>query len=163
MRKFKDYKYNHFRKSSVIISFRYPMKPIYVIILVIIVAVIAFFGYKVYHRSQLHKSFGQGAGGNQSDRNGNEQGGVSQSGDLCAGTGGNGAIVSLGNNVFTIKLKDGSHRIIHLTNQATIKTSASSPSASESDLKVGDRVTLVGGPNSDGSFTAKGVFVCGGN
>lgn len=86
---------------------------------------------------------------------------ISQSGDLCGGTGGNGQIVSVGNNEFTIKRNDdGSDQVVHLTGQATIKTSAGS--ASLSDLKVGYRVTLVGGPNPDGSFTANTVVVCNG-
>src|SRR5688500_1274185 len=38
-----------------------------------------------------------------------------QSGDLCGGTGGNGQIVSVGNNEFTIKLyADGSDMVVHL-------------------------------------------------
>ena len=84
---------------------------------------------------------------------------IPQSGDLCGGTGGNGQIVSVGDNEFTIKLDaDGSDMVVHLTGQATIKTSAGS--ASLSDLKIGYRVTLVGGPNPDGSFTADTVVVC---
>ena len=84
---------------------------------------------------------------------------ISQSGDLCGGTGGNGQIVSVGNNEFTIKRNDdGSDQVVHLSDQATIKTSAGS--ASLSDLKIGYRVTLVGGPNPDGSFTADTVVVC---
>jgi PBP1b-binding outer membrane lipoprotein LpoB len=84
---------------------------------------------------------------------------IPQSGDLCGGTGGNGQIVSVGNNEFTMKRNDdGSEQIIHLTDRATIKTSAGS--ASLSDLKIGYRVTLVGGPNPDGSFTADTVVVC---
>jgi pectate lyase len=86
---------------------------------------------------------------------------IPQSGDLCGGTGGNGQIVSVGNNEFTIKLNaDGSDMVVHLTGRATIKTSAGS--ASLSDLKIGYRVTLVGGPNPDGSFTADNVVVCNG-
>jgi pectate lyase len=86
---------------------------------------------------------------------------IPQSGDLCGGTGGRGQIVSVGNNEFTIKRNDdGSDQIIHLTSQATIKTSAGS--ASLSDLKIGYRVTLVGGSNPDGSFTAGTVIVCNG-
>jgi pectate lyase len=86
---------------------------------------------------------------------------IPQSGDLCGGTGGNGQIVSVGNNEFTIKRNDdGSDQVVHLTGQATIKTSAGS--ASLSDLKIGYRVTLVGGPNPDGSFTADTVVVCNG-
>ena len=84
---------------------------------------------------------------------------ISQGEDLCGGTGGNGQIVSVGDNEFTIKLDaDGSEMVVHLTGQATIKTSAGS--ASLSDLKIGYRVTLVGGPNPDGSFTADTVVVC---
>jgi pectate lyase len=84
-----------------------------------------------------------------------------QSEDLCGGTGGNGQIVSVGNNEFTIKLNDdGSNMVVHLTGQATIKTSAGS--ASLSDLKIGYRVTLVGDRNPDGSFTADTVVVCNG-
>ncbi len=88
-------------------------------------------------------------------------GAMPQSGDLCGGTGGNGQIVSVGNNEFTVKRNDdGSDMFVHLTGQATIKTSAGS--ASLSDLKIGYRVTLVGSRNPDGSFTAYTVVVCNG-
>ena len=84
---------------------------------------------------------------------------IPQSEDLCGGTGGNGQIVSVEDNEFTIKLDaDGSDMVVHLTGQATIKTSAGS--ASLSDLKIGYRVTLVGDRNPDGSFTADTVVVC---
>ena len=87
---------------------------------------------------------------------------IPQSGDLCGGTGGNGQIVSVGNNEFTMKRNDdGSDQVVHLTGQATIKTSAGS--ASLSDLKIGYRVTLVGDRNPDGSFTADTVVVCNGS
>lgn len=87
---------------------------------------------------------------------------IPQSGDLCGGTGGIGQIVTVGNNEFTIKRNDdGSDLVVHLSGQATIKTSAGS--ASLSDLKAGSRVTLVGGPNPDGSFTADTVVVCNGS
>jgi len=87
---------------------------------------------------------------------------IPQSEDLCGGTGGNGQIVSVGNNEFTMRRNDdsGSDQVVHLTSQAIIKTSAGSVSLS--DLKVGYRVTLVGGPNPDGSFTADTVVVCNG-
>ncbi len=86
---------------------------------------------------------------------------IPQSGDLCGGTGGNGQIVSVGNNEFTMtRNDDGTEQVVHLTGQATIKTSAGS--ASLSDLKAGYRVTLLGGPNPDGSFTAYMVVVCNG-
>ncbi len=90
----------------------------------------------------------------------NEQGGNSQGRDLCGGTGGIGQVISAGTNTITIKRKNGSTLLVNLTDQTTIKTPAGS--ASQSDLKIGDAVTLVGDPNSDGSFTADTVLVCGG-
>jgi glycopeptide antibiotics resistance protein len=86
-----------------------------------------------------------------------------QNGDLCGGTGGNGEIVSLGNNTFTLELnedgqKGGDTLIVNLTNRSTIETSTGL--ASLSDLKIGNHVTLVGGPNRDGTFTADTVVVC---
>ncbi len=80
------------------------------------------------------------------------------SGDLCGGTGGNGQIISLGDNTFTMERKDGSSQNIKLREQATIKTPTGP--GSTSDLKTGDRVTLVGDPNPDGSFSADAVFIC---
>jgi len=136
------------------------VKSMYIIILVIVIAVSAFVGYKVYHRIQIRQSFGRSSGGQSSGLGNQQEGTIPQSGDLCGGTGGNGQIVSLGDNVFTLKLNNGNNRTIHLANHATIKVSGGSSSASESDLRIGDRVTLVGGPNPDGSFTANGVYVC---
>ncbi len=84
---------------------------------------------------------------------------IPQSGDLCGGTRDNGQIISVGNNEFTLKRNDdGRNQIIHLTEKASIKTSTGSVSLS--DLKAGNRVTLVGGPNRDDSFTADTVVVC---
>jgi glycopeptide antibiotics resistance protein len=84
---------------------------------------------------------------------------ITQSGDPCGGTHGNGQIVSIGNNEFTIKRNnDESNQIIHLTSGVTIKTSNGPVSLPA--LKIGDRVTLVGGPNRDTSFTADTVAVC---
>lgn len=81
--------------------------------------------------------------------------------DLCGTTRGNGQIVSIGNNSFTLLRSDGRNLIVNLTSNATIETS--SGTVSLSDLKIGDRVTLVGGDNRDGSFTADTVVVCSGS
>ena len=89
-----------------------------------------------------------------------------QSGDLCGGTNGNGEIVSIGINIFTLKLNEGGDKklleggdlIVNLTNRATIETPTGY--ASLSDLKIGDRVTLVGDSHRDGTFTADTVVLC---
>jgi hypothetical protein len=86
---------------------------------------------------------------------------IPQGEDLCGGTNGNGQIVSVGKDEFTMERNDDSgNQVVHLSGQATIRTSAGP--ASLSDLKPGYRVTLVGGPNPDGSFTADTVVVCNG-
>src|SRR5688500_11395838 len=99
------------------------MKRIYILIIVIIVAAAAFSGYR-----------GVALAANQSE------GAMSQSGDLCGGTGGNGQIVSVKKNAFTLKRNDGKSLSVNLTGKATIETS--NGLASLSDLKMGDRVTL---------------------
>lgn len=89
------------------------------------------------------------------------EGAMPKSGDLCGGTGGNGQIVNVRYNEFTIKRNDdGRNQIIHLASHTTIETS--SGNVPISNLKNGERVTLVGGPNPDGSFTADTVVLCSG-
>jgi glycopeptide antibiotics resistance protein len=91
-----------------------------------------------------------------------------QNGDLCGGTNGNGQIVSVGSNTFTLKLSEGGNKklnggsnlIVNLTNRATIETPTGNVSLSA--LKIGDRVTLVGDNHRDGTFTAEAVVLCSG-
>jgi glycopeptide antibiotics resistance protein len=128
--------------------------------IIAVAAVAVFFGYMAYHRNQPQETVGRDAGGSQFDRTSSEEDQAPQGGDLCGGTGGNGQIVSVGDNMFTMRRKDGINQIIHLSDPAIIETSAGS--ASLADLKMGNRVTLVGGPNPDGSFTADTVVVCNG-
>ena len=78
--------------------------------------------------------------------------------DLCGGTGGIGEIVRVESSTFIIRRKDGDDQTVYLTDQPVIETQAGFVSSSE--LKSGDRVTLVGEPNMDGSFTAHAVVVC---
>ena len=86
---------------------------------------------------------------------------VPRNGDLCGGTGGYGRIVRIGSDAFSVhRNDDGASQIIHVTRRATIRTPVGSVSVS--DLQIGDRVTVVGDPNPDGSFTANAVVVCSG-
>lgn len=81
--------------------------------------------------------------------------------DLCNGTGGNGQVVRVGEDGFTLRRADvGGLLIVHLSRGATIRTTAGTGSLVGLD---GARVTLVGGPNPDGSFTADTVVVCQAN
>lgn len=70
--------------------------------------------------------------------------------------GGRGQVVSLGNGTMTIKLPDGSTRLIVVSDSTNyLKTDK----VTQSDIKTGDTVTIVGTHNSDGSITAQDVLV----
>ena len=79
---------------------------------------------------------------------------IHQSVDPCNGTGGTGQIISIGNSTITIKRNDSVNEIINLTNKTTIKNSAGA--IPKSDLKTGDRVTVV----VMSHHTATVVLVC---
>ncbi len=136
------------------------MKPIYTIFLVLIVASVAFYVSRVYHNNQSNTSIKIGTSDGQFQNTGNKESEIPQSGDLCGGTGGKGQIVSVENNKILMKRNEGGNLIIHITNQTTIKTSNNPNSASESDLKPEDRITIGGKSNPDGSFNARVVVVC---
>src|SRR4051794_24831287 len=79
--------------------------------------------------------------------------------DPCSGTGGNGTIVRAGKASFTMtRNDDGAKQVVRLARSSAIETA--NGSISLSGLRPGDRVTLVGDPKSDGSFTATAVVVC---
>ncbi|MES2930757.1 MAG: VanZ family protein [Patescibacteria group bacterium] len=127
----------------------------YVIILIAVIIVVA------ATLATLYAVYPKGQPVNPYDRSNSfntREGEMPQSGDLCGGTGGTGEITSVGSNTFTIERNDGKSHIVNLADRAVIKT-LTGP-ISSSDLKIGERVTLVGGPNPDGSFTADTVVVC---
>ena len=84
----------------------------------------------------------------------NDQGNIHQGTDPCNGTGGTGQIIGKGTLTITIRRNDGAVQTIQLTDQTMFRNS--SGPASESDLKIGDKVTVV----VDASETAATVLVC---
>jgi glycopeptide antibiotics resistance protein len=80
--------------------------------------------------------------------------GIPQGVDPCNGTDGTGQIISVGINTITIKRRDGTSEIIKLTDKTTMRNSAGP--ISKSDLKRGDRVTVV----VMSQHTATVVLVC---
>lgn len=67
-----------------------------------------------------------------------------------------GSILSIDSNGVTVKLNDGSSKIV-LFSSATTYTNTTS--ASKNDLKVGESVAIFGATNSDGSVTATDVQI----
>lgn len=67
-----------------------------------------------------------------------------------------GEITSLDDTSMTVKLQDGSSKIVNLSGSTTYNKAAE---GSKSDLKVGDRVAAIGTPSSDGSVTAQSIQI----
>lgn len=65
-----------------------------------------------------------------------------------------GEIVSIDSKTMTIKMQDGSSKIINLADATTVsKTDV----GSRTDLKMGEQVAVQGTSNSDGSITAQNI------
>ncbi len=67
-----------------------------------------------------------------------------------------GKIISSDNKAITVKLQDGSSKIVLLTSSVTINKAAT---GSVSDLQTGTTVAVFGSTNSDGSVTAQNVQI----
>jgi hypothetical protein len=65
-----------------------------------------------------------------------------------------GQVLSQDKNTLTVKLSDGSTRIVVLSGSTVYLKSST---GSQSDLKTGDTVNVIGTQNSDGSVTAQDV------
>ena len=66
----------------------------------------------------------------------------------------NGEILSADEKSITVKLQDGTSRIVILSDTTTYNKTAE---GSKADLKTGDRIAVFGTDNSDGSVTAQNV------
>lgn len=130
-----------------------PMKPLYVIILVIIFAAAGFYGGMTYQKSKA-PSFGASGVGGAGGGYGRRFGGAGGPGGASGMTPVGGQIVSTGNGTITVKLADGSSKIITISSQTKINKTTS---GSQSDLKTGEQVTAFGTTNSDGSVTAQAI------
>lgn len=65
-----------------------------------------------------------------------------------------GDIISADDKSITVKMMDGSSKIVILSDKTQINKAAT---ATKSDLKVGERVAVFGTDNSDGSVTAANI------
>jgi hypothetical protein len=109
-----------------------------------------------YQKSQVSQVAGaNGARGQFFQRFGNGQGG--------AGRFGNGAnrpvigqVVSVDSTGITVKMQDGSTKIVVLSGSTMINKTAA---ATKNDLTTGTSVAVFGTTNSDGSVTAQNVSI----
>jgi hypothetical protein len=121
-----------------------------IFIIAIVVGVAGFFGGMQYQKTQSQQNFRQftAAGGPPGATQRMQRFGNNQNGPV------RGEIISLDDTSITIKMQDGSTKIVILSDKTTINKSST---GSKSDLKSGDQVTAFGSSNSDGSITAQMV------
>jgi hypothetical protein len=116
-----------------------------------------FFGGIEYRNYQINKARGGfaagGANGTFQRFTANGTRGVGQNGMMRGGAV-NGTILSMDDKSITVKLADGSTKIVLFSDATTYSNTAT---ASKSDLKTGGTVAVFGTTNSDGSVTASTV------
>lgn len=128
-------------------------KNLIIAILILLVGLGAgFFGGMKYRDYQISKQRASFAGGNF-QRNGT---GATGSGARMGGAvrAVNGSILSVDDKGITVKLSDGSSKIVLMSDTTQINQAAA---ATKTDLKVGTTVAVFGQTNSDGSVTAQSI------
>jgi hypothetical protein len=123
------------------------------ILVAVIVGALGFFGGMQYTKMQRGGAAGRfgGAGGQFGGAGGGRFGAGGANGGSRPVVG---LIDSLDNNSLTIKMPDGSSKIVILSNSTTVNKQTT---GSKDDLKQGENVMVMGTTNSDGSVTATSV------
>ncbi len=125
-----------------------------------LVAGLAFFAGTKYQQTRTISRFQSITGIRQQNGNGQGigQGNFQNSGDRNRMMGGMrqniGEIISMDDKSVTIKLLDGSSKIILLNDKTTVSKEAE---GSKSELKVGGTIAVFGDSNTDGSITAASI------
>jgi len=125
-------------------------------IVLLVVGLAAGFGGGYYFRGQQSTRARAGAYGASGLPGGFQRyaGGTRGTGAGARGGAVTGSILSMDANSITVKLSDGSSKIVLLSGSTTYSNTAS---ATQSDLKTGSNVAVFGTSNSDGSVTATNV------
>jgi hypothetical protein len=136
-------------------------KVIVPIILVLVGLGAGFFGgyqYRNYRLTQTRAGFTTGGTGGTSGTFQRFTGTRTATGTGARAGGGavTGSILSIDTNSMTVKMADGSTKIVILSGSTTYSNTAA---ASQSDLTTGSNVMVLGTSNSDGSVTATNVQI----
>jgi hypothetical protein len=131
------------------------MKPLVPIICVLVGLGVGFGGgyfFRNYQASRVRGNFG-GTNGNFQRFTGSARPSGAPNGAPRGGAV-SGSIVSMDDKSITVKMNDGSTKIVLFADSTTYSNTVS---AAKSDLKIGDSVAIFGTANSDGSVTATNV------
>ena len=128
--------------------------PITTIVVAVVVALLSFFAGTKYQQSKLTslRANFTGQRDGQFVRGGNIANGQAAGGFRPV----NGTILSIDDKSLTVKLADGSSKIIILTDTTQINKATD---ANLQDLTVGESVNLFGPQNDDGTITAQTIQV----
>ena len=124
------------------------------IVLIIVAAVGGFLGGTMYQKNQA--PFGLMGANGGAGRSGNFAGRFAQGGANANFRPVRGQILNMDTNSLTVKMTDGSTKLVVLSSKTVYSKSAT---AALSDLKSGDTVNVVGTQNPDGSVTASDVSI----
>lgn len=115
---------------------------------------LAFYGGMSYGKNLVAPQVPSGQMGSR-DFGGQAQNGMARRGAQSGGFTG-GEIVSKDDKSLTVKLRDGSSKIVFLSSSSEILKFVS---GTLSDLQVGEQVAVTGSANNDGSITAQSIQV----
>ena len=124
-------------------------------IAVIVVGAGAFFGGLKYQQSKTATRFANFGNRMQENSNNSDNAGMRQRiGQNFRPV--NGEITATDDKSITVKMADGSSRIVLLSETTALLKSSS---GSKEDLKEGEQVMVIGTENSDGSVTAQNIQI----
>lgn len=127
-----------------------------IIVLLLIVGGSAFFAGTKYQQKKTVSQFSQrtGLNGTSGRGIGNTAGQANRGGNAFRQT--IGEIISADDKSITVKLADGSSKIILLSDTTVINQATA---ATKTDLKVGTKVAVMGDQNTDGSVTGRNIEI----
>lgn len=121
------------------------------LVVAIVVGAAGFFGGMQYQKSKATVANVQ-SGLNRQGR----AGGKGRFGGQNGGNAVRGQVISTSDNGITVKLADGSSKIVLISGSAQVGKEAT---AAKSDIQNGDQVVVFGMANSDGSINAQSVLI----
>jgi hypothetical protein len=128
---------------------------IIVVLLLIVVAAGAFYGGTLFQKSKATSERAQFASGNVV-RFGQGGPGGDARGTRTLGGAVMGDVVAIDDTSLTVKMMDGSSKIVNLTSSTTFNKSSE---GTIKDIDTGTKVAVFGTSNSDGSVTAQNVSI----
>lgn len=123
-----------------------------ILVLLVVIGAGAFYGGMKYQQGQQTSLSQAGAGGGNSA--GARGGGARGAGNRNGFRPVSGDILSADDTSITVKLADGSSRIVLINDKTTINKAVV---AAKADLKVGEKVAVFGTTNTDGSVSAQNI------